>query len=315
MHSVDRYLQAGTRDNTRRSYRAAVEHFEVSWGGLLPATADSIARYLADHAGQHSINTLKQRLAALAQWHISQGFADPTKAPLVRQVLKGIRSLHPAQEKQATPLSILQLQKVVAVLEGRAAQAQAGHDLPALLRARRDLALLLIGFWRGFRADELARLQVEHIEVEAGVGMSLYLPHSKGDRQHLGTRYRVPALKVLCPVQAYVQWIGVAGLARGPVLRRLDRWGHLGDEGLHGNSLGPLIRRIFDQAGLTDQVYSSHSLRRGFATWATANGWDVKSLMNYVGWKDLKSAMRYIDPAASFGQLALSVAAPVPMIE
>ena len=40
------------------------------------------------------------------------------------------------------------------------------------------------------------------------------------------------------------------------------------------------------------------------ATWATANGWDLKALMTYVGWKDIKSAMRYIDPAISFGGLA-----------
>uniref|UniRef100_UPI0026EDB602 tyrosine-type recombinase/integrase n=1 Tax=Pseudomonas aeruginosa TaxID=287 RepID=UPI0026EDB602 len=51
-------------------------------------------------------------------------------------------------------------------------------------------------------------------------------------------------------------------------------------------------------------LYTSHSLRRGFATWATANGWDIKALMTYVGWKDIKSAMRYIDPAISFGGLA-----------
>ncbi|MFD1690927.1 hypothetical protein ACFSHR_03265 [Azotobacter chroococcum] len=45
-------------------------------------------------------------------------------------------------------------------------------------------------------------------------------------------------------------------------------------------------------------------MRRGFATWAAANGWDLKSLMGYVGWKDMKSAMRYIDPTLSFGGLA-----------
>ena len=44
-------------------------------------------------------NTLKQRLAVLAQWHIDQGFPDPTKAPLVKKVLKGIRELHPEKEK------------------------------------------------------------------------------------------------------------------------------------------------------------------------------------------------------------------------
>ncbi|NVL47787.1 tyrosine-type recombinase/integrase, partial [Pseudomonas syringae pv. actinidiae] len=40
-----------------------------------------------------------------------------------------------------------------------------------------------------------------------------------------------------------------------------------------------------------------HSLRRGFASWAHAAGWDLKSLMAYVGWRDIKSAMRYIDAA------------------
>jgi len=34
MSDLDRYLQAATRDNTRRSYRAAVEHFETVWGGF-----------------------------------------------------------------------------------------------------------------------------------------------------------------------------------------------------------------------------------------------------------------------------------------
>lgn len=106
MKKIDDYLAAATRENTRRSYLTAIRHFEVEWGGFLPATADSIARYLADHAEVLAITTLRQRLAALAQWHVTQGFPDPTKAPVVRKVLKGIQALHPAQEKQATPLQI-----------------------------------------------------------------------------------------------------------------------------------------------------------------------------------------------------------------
>jgi len=42
------YIEAATRDNTRRSYRAALRHYEEEWGGLLPATADSVSRYLTD---------------------------------------------------------------------------------------------------------------------------------------------------------------------------------------------------------------------------------------------------------------------------
>lgn len=84
--SIDRYLAAATRTNTRRSYASGVRHFEVTWGGHLPATADSVARYLAAYAGTLSTNTLKQRLAALAQWHTAQGIVDPTGRPSPRWI-------------------------------------------------------------------------------------------------------------------------------------------------------------------------------------------------------------------------------------
>jgi hypothetical protein len=100
MSDVDRYVNAATRDNTRRSYRSAVEHFEVEWGGFLPATSDSVARYLANYAPTLALNTLSQRLAALSRWHIDQRMPDPTKSPLVKKVLRGISALHPAQENR-----------------------------------------------------------------------------------------------------------------------------------------------------------------------------------------------------------------------
>lgn len=306
MSDLDRYLHAATRDNTRRSYRAAIEHFEVSWGGFLPATSDSVARYLVAHAGELSINTLKLRLSALAQWHTSQGFADPTKAPVVRQVFKGIRALHPVQEKQAEPLQLRHLEQVIDHLEGEARQALADHDQPTLLRARRDSALILLGFWRGFRSDELCRLQVEHVQAIAGTGISLYLPRSKSDRNNLGKTYQTPALQRLCPVQAYVEWLKVAALVRGPVFRGIDRWGHLGEAGLHANSVIPLLRQALERAGIAAQHYTSHSLRRGFATWAHQSGWDLKSLMSYVGWKDMKSALRYVEANPFLGMNRLA---------
>lgn len=295
MNELDRYLEAATRDNTRRSYRAAIEHFEVEWGGFLPATAENVARYLAAYAGALSINTLKLRLSALAQWHSSQGFADPTKAPVVRKVFKGIRALHPAQEKQAEPLQLQHLEQVIGWLDQQADQAADQGDRSTVMRCRRDCALILLGFWRGFRSDELCRLQIEHVRAVAGSGITLYLPRSKSDRDNLGTTLQTPALQRLCPVQAYVDWIDCCGLSSGPVFRAVDRWGNLGDTGLHANSVIPLLRQALERAGIPAGQYTSHSLRRGFANWAHRSGWDLKSLMSYVGWKDIKSAMRYIE--------------------
>lgn len=305
------YLAAASRPNTRRSYGMALQHFEVTWGGLLPATADSVARYLAAYAGSLAVNTLKHRLAALAHWHLSHGFADPTRAPHVRAVLKGIQSHHGTREKRASPLQLTQLGQIAEGLEDAAARAAAVEDKAGELRALRDRALILLGFWRGFRGDDLIGLQVEYLRFYPGQGMSCYLAHTKADRSHAGTTFKVPALSRWCPVTAVQQWLEIADLKSGPLFRAVNRWGGLSATALHPNSLIPLLRASFAAAGLVASgTYSSHSLRRGFAGWASANGWDVKALMEYVGWKDAHSAMRYIDAPDPFAQQRIEGALP-----
>ena len=156
--------------------------------------------------------------------------------------------------------------------------------------------MLLIGFWRAFRSDELSRLHVEHIRATPNEGMEIFIPRSKGDHAGLGRRYKAPALQRLCPVSAYLDWINTAHISSGPVFRSINRWGHIAEKALHPGSIITIVKRCCKFANIEDAaVFSSHSLRRGFATWANAQGWDTKSLMNYVGWKDVQSAMRYID--------------------
>lgn len=306
MADLDLYLAASTRDNTRQSYEAAVRHFEVEWGGFLPASADSVARYLAHYGAILSISTLRQRLAALAAWHQEHGFADPTKNPIVRKVLRGVQELHPAEQKRATSLQIEQLAQVDSGLADAIASARAAGERPAALRHLRDRALFLLGFWRGFRSDELSRLHVEHIRVVPGEGMECYLPRTKTDRHLKGQTFRAPQLTRMCPVSAYLDWVQAADLHNGPVFRRVDRWGNLGDDALNVDSLLPLLRRVLQASGVdAARLYSTHSLRRGFASWATANGWDLQTLMEHVGWKSPQSAMRYIDRNDPFNQLRI----------
>lgn len=303
MDSIDLYLEAAERQNTRHSYASAVRHFEVEWGGCLPTTPDSVARYLADNADCLAINTLKQRLAALAHWHREHGFVDPTRSAYVRKVMKGIQTLHAGVEKQAKPLQLDVLAPIDGWLDGAIDAARMRADRSAELRHLRDRALVLLGFWHGFRGDELIRIEVENLRLVPSQGMTCFLPHSKGDRQSIGTTYKVPALSRLCPVTATLAWTEAADLKSGPLFRRVDRWGHVADEPLHVNSLVPMLRKVFWAAGVPDaDQYSSHSLRRGFATWANSNGWDVKELMEYVGWRDVHSAMCYIEGNDPFAQ-------------
>lgn len=299
MSDINRYIHAATRDNTRRSYRAAIEHFEVEWGGFLPATADSIAKYLAAYADKLAVSTLRQRLAAIAQWHIDQGFPDPTKTPMVKKVLKGIQALHPVQPKQAKPLALHHMETIDLYLQHKISKARTDQCSSLLRQALRDRAIILLGFWRGFRSDELSRLRVEHVSIIRDEGISLYLPHTK--TEFAGVTYKTPALKWLCPVNACHEWLMEMGLTEGPLFPSISRWGHLGNTCMHPNSFISVLRKESSDAGVIDwDRLSGHSLRRGFANWASSSGWDIKTIMEYVGWKDVRSALRYVDAKDHF---------------
>lgn len=295
--STERYLNAARRESTQRRYRQAVEHFENEWGGLLPASSETVVRYLAECAESLSGSTLRTHLAALARWHQRHGFMDPTKASKVRDVLRGIQAEHPRPVQQAEALQLQVLEECIAGLSVQATSAAAGERL----RALRDQALILLGFWRAFRSDDLCRLRIEHIQVRTGEGLEIFLGSGKTDRENQGRAFSVPALKRLCPVQAYEAWLDASGLEQGPVFRAIDRWGHVSLDGLNPNSVSRLLRMAFARNGLNGESLSGHSLRRGFATWASRNEWGTKALMDYVDWKDVQSAMRYIDTSAPFG--------------
>jgi len=303
--ALNRYIEAATRENTRRSYQSAIQHYEIDFGGKLPANAKDIATYLAAYAPTLKATTLNARLAALSRWHVDQGFDDPTKHPVVRKAMKGIRTVHAQQPKQAWALSLDDLRVVD---QWHQAQIDAIHHQgdPRLTTLLRNRALINLGFWRAFRGDELCRLEIEHITLTPGRSMSMFLNVSKGDREATGKVYDVPALQECCPVAAVGAWLEHLGADSGALFRGVDRWGNIKEARMNTNSLIPLLRQAFGDAGIASaNKITSHSLKRGFANWAGQNGWDVKSLMEYVGWKDPKTAIRYLDSRASFGALAL----------
>lgn len=77
-----------------RSCASALRTFEEVWKGLLPATGETVPRYLVEHATAYKLSTLRLHLAALSRWHADNGFADPTRAQNVLKVLCGIKTKH-----------------------------------------------------------------------------------------------------------------------------------------------------------------------------------------------------------------------------
>lgn len=294
--TVEDYVLAADRENTVRSYASALRNFEEVWKGLLPATGETVARYLVEHATVYKLSTLRLHLAALSRWHADNGFADPTRAQIVLKVLRGIKTKHATPQRRARPLQLDVLESVSSALAATQSAAHERGDRKAVLRAARDRALILLGFWRAFRSEELASMRVEEVEAVRGQGLTCRPRRTKTTDEEDGAEFHCPALSRLCPVDAYLDWIELSGRAAGPAFPGIDRWGNLSDKHMTPQSILPLLRRILAGAGNAEaRSYSSHSLRRGFAGWASANGWDLKELMEHVGWRDVSSALRYID--------------------
>ena len=145
----------------------------------------------------------KKRLAALAQWHQQQGFPDPTKAPVVRQVLKGIHARLRAEQifsalrvwdtaENSGVLVYLQVaEHRIEIVADRGIAAKvpaADKDLGLLLRQGMDkLAFLPFGLlvdrWRGVSnyrlADAINSLSAGVLSTTAGlltraVGLVIY---------------------------------------------------------------------------------------------------------------------------------------------
>lgn len=288
--------------NTDKAYRQAREHFKSN-GGLLPATEEMVDRYVRTFAGELSVNTLQLRVAAIAKWHQEFGFPDPTKGK-VKRTMKGIRALFNKAPKKALPIAIEKLRKMIDYLDTAERAAISAGDFAKQLAASRNRALVLIGFWRAFRSDELSRIEAHNITVIPDRDMRIFLRKTKHDRDALGQEFIVPALIELCPVRAYTHWLEDSGIHYGPVFRPITRWGRMADEGLSSSAIGPILRRVAEAAGV-EQRYTSHSFRHGFANWAIDEGWDLISMMRYVGWKSVQNAQGYVQPKFNFGKLAI----------
>ena len=57
--------------------------------------------------------------------------------------------------------------------------------------------------------------------------------------------------------------------------------------------------RLIKDAGFDTSEYSTHSMRRGIANWIIDSGASVAELKEWIGWRDTRTAMRYLDGKSS----------------
>lgn len=107
--------------------------------------------------------------------------------------------------------------------------AAAAHrgDFPAVLRFSRDRAFILLSYSSGLVAHDLCRLQYEDMIWEPA-RLRIVSPRPIELSAQPGR---------FCAVAALRSWISLAGIAAGPVFRRVKANGRLGSEALSAGDL------------------------------------------------------------------------------
>jgi integrase len=165
----------------------------------------------------------------------------------------------------------------------------------------RDRALLLIGFFGGFRRSELVALDLEHLELRRSK-LAILIRRSKTDQDGVGRTVTIPRLaSSLCAVGALERWLKLRGISAGPLFAAITSHGTVTRKRLSGFAVATIVKRRVAQIGLDAAQYSGHSLRSGFATAAARAGAATWQIKQQTGHKSDAVVAGYIRVGASTG--------------
>ena len=329
-----RFAEAARSDATLRAYRSDWADF-AAWCDdrgqvAMPATPETVSLYIASRAeagpdaergrptAPLKVATLRRRLAAISQAHKLAGVESPalrSREPL-HSVWAGVtRALGTAPEKVAPALAADVVAMAAACDEAvRLAEADARVAPEATarrqasgvaLRARRDKAMLLLGFAAALRRSELAAVRAENLSYTPE-GLRLLIPKSKSDQEGAGQVVGVAygERPETCPVRAVRSYLSAASSAladqgrpfplSGPVFRSVDRWGRLGRRAVTGRTVANVVKQHAEAAGLDPALYAGHSLRAGFATTAARAGKPDRAIQKQTRHKSAAMLAEYV---------------------
>ena len=284
--------------NTKRNYEHGWLVFSrwcASAGRqALPADPETLLLFIASEVerGMH-VKTIRVRASAVADRHVQAGFPSPYVDRVRALICNAARSLRrPSRPK--LPLTADHVRRVGSL---------SGLSLTYEVR---DRAIVLFGFPLGWRASEIASLQLSDVRLEKD-RVTVRLGASKADQDASRGRVAVvPAVpgRNVCPVGALRDWLEVRGRWAGPLFSHCSSDGRavLRDP-ISVHVVRSAVKRLLERVGEDDlRRYGAHSLRAGMATVSAEHGADAISIMQRGGWRSMDTVLGYIRPAQAFAR-------------
>jgi len=292
------YAENAQSENTRRAYASDLRDFDsfcVARGeSSFPTTPQTIALYVTHLAATAKVSTIRRHLAAISVRHRRVSLESPCSHRIVRDVLSGISRDKGTAPRRVDALTLDVLTPLLLAI---------GTDD---LAAKRDRAIVLLGFAGALRRSEIASLRVEDLQFSKR-GLLVRIVRSKTDQFGEGQEIAVPFVEneTLCAVRAVRSWLDATSIATGPLFRSLTPHRSVQDAPITGRDVANLIQRLATRARLSGD-FSGHSLRAGFATSAAQAKVPLDVIMRTTRHRSLSVLQGYIRRADAFEAPALS---------
>jgi site-specific recombinase XerD len=302
------YARLSLSENTRRAYQADWQDFSVfcSRHGVdpLPATPQTIAKYVTAIAKVVKPTTIERRLAAIRRRHKDVQLPDPTKHDVVRTLLRGVFLAHGAQSVAKTAITSKHLLAMLSCLDRSIERCNRRKDLLERTRilVARDRAIVLLGFAGAFRRSELVSLDVEDLFPHPR-GLRVLVRRSNTDQGRNGRYKAIPAIpdSRFDPVSAVHKYQQAACIKSGPLFRSFSIDGVLTDRRLGADGVARVVKRLIRSVGLDAADFSAHSLRNGFLTAAASKGASLADIAA-VSHQSKSTVVRYWKEAQEFDE-------------
>lgn len=278
--------------NTASAYANSWKIFtswcETAGRAALPASEETVSLFVTSRVNGHRLGTVWIDLAAIRYRHLDAGLASPV-GDSIRALMHSVarrRREKPAGKSALTPAQLRRL------------SASMGESVIET----RDRAIFVVGFSAGWRASELASLELGDISFLRG-RLTLTLGASKTDQD--GSQGRYVALSrgrhpLTCPVRCMRAWLNMRGDWPGALFCAVRREGTIVERAFLPDVINTRLKAALERAGVNSACFGSHSLRAGMATAAAENNATTLAIMKRGGWKSVNTVLRYVRPSKAF---------------
>ena len=269
--------------NTSLAYAGYVERFKAY---LLTSGQEcgplALVNFLtALYHGQYALNTITGYYSGIVDtWPDLRG-------DVVSKQLSAIRlKLINRPAKQTNALSIEDAERCLA-------------SMGDSLTDHRNRAMLAVAWVTASRKSELLSLTVSNIVHELA-GYEIVVKLKGADKL---TKKWIPGavgdLTVALGATTYLNhWLKASEITSGPVWRKINKSGRIEDRALSASGFDGIFKRIIKAAGLDASLYSPHSVRTGFVTYASQQGHGMPETMAVTGHKCFDSIKPYFEEQA-----------------